>query len=156
MEHRNTEMPAPAVDIRPARPSDLAAVVALDAETTELEKVDYWQDRLERYGGGQRDRYFLIAERAGRAIGFIVGEVRAWEFGSPPSGWIFAINVSRSARQHGLGTQLFDAICDRFRAAGVRQVRTMIAKEDKLVLSFFRSHGLMAGPFIELEKGLQP
>jgi ribosomal protein S18 acetylase RimI-like enzyme len=156
MEHRNTEMPAPPIDIRPARPGDLAAVVALDAETTGLEKVEYWKERLERYGGGQRDRDFLIAERQGRAIGFIVGEVRAWEFGSPPSGWIFAINVNRAARQHGLGTLLLDAMCDRFRAAGVRHVRTMIAKEDKLVLSFFRSQGLMAGPFIELEKGLQP
>ena len=110
-----------------------------------------------RYGTrGRQQRFFLVAQAEGAIQGFVIGEVRDWEFGSPPSGWIFAINVSRSARQHGLGTQLFDAICDRFRAAGVRQGRTMIAKEDKLVLSFFRSHGLMAGPFIELEKGLQP
>ena len=154
MEHRKTELPAPPIEIRPARPTDLQTVVALDEETPGLVKPEYWRVRLERFGGGQQDRYFLIAERADKAIGFIVGEVRAWEFGSPPSGWIFAINVHRSARQDGLGTLLFDAVCDRFRKAGVRQVRTMIAKDDRLVLSFFRSQGLMAGPFIELEKGL--
>jgi ribosomal protein S18 acetylase RimI-like enzyme len=156
MEHRNTEIAGTAIDIRPARTADLPTVVALDEEATGMAKAEYWRERLERYGGGQQDRYFLLAERGGRAIGFIVGEVRAWEFGSPPSGWIFAINVQRAARQDGLGTLLFDAVCERFRGAGVRQVRTMIAKEDKLVMSFFRSQGMMAGPFIELEKGLAP
>ena len=154
MAHRNAKIETPPVEIRPARPTDLFAVVALDAEATGLEKVDYWKDRLERFGGGQKDRHFLIAEREKKPIGFIVGEVRAWEFGSPPSGWIFAINVNRAARLHGLGTLLFEAICGLFRRAGVRQVRTMIAKEDKLLMSFFRSQGLMAGPFVELEKGL--
>jgi ribosomal protein S18 acetylase RimI-like enzyme len=149
-------MPPPTVDIRPARPADLPAIARLDADATGIEKLEYWKDRLERYGGGQADRHFLIAERDGKAVGFIVGEVRAWEFGSPPSGWIFAITVGRSARLGGLGTQLFDAMCDRFREAGVRQVRTMTAKEDTLILSFFRSQGMMAGPFIELEKGLDP
>ncbi len=156
MEHRNTEMPGVPFDIRPARAADLQTVVSLDEETTGIAKVAYWKDRLERYAGGQPDRYFLIAEKEGRPVGFIVGEVRAWEFGSPPSGWIFAINVNRGARQDGLGTQLFEAVCDRFRRSGVRQVRTMIAKEDKLVMSFFRSQGMMAGPFVELEKGLAP
>jgi ribosomal protein S18 acetylase RimI-like enzyme len=154
MMHRNAEIPEPAVEIRPARPADLKAVVALDAEATGMEKFDYWKDRLERFGGGQKDRFFLIAERQKSPIGFIAGEVRAWEFGSPPSGWIFAINVGRARRQRGLGTMLFEAICDRFRRAGARQVRTMIAKEDRLVMSFFRSQGMMAGPFVELEKGL--
>jgi ribosomal protein S18 acetylase RimI-like enzyme len=154
MMHRNAEIEDPDVEIRPARPADLRSVIALDAEATGLEKVDYWKDRLERFGGGQKDRFFLIAERGKVAIGFIAGEVRAWEFGSPPSGWIFAINVARGRRQHGLGTQLFEAVCERFRRAGARQVRTMIAKDDRLVMSFFRSQGMMAGPFIELEKGL--
>ena len=34
---------------------------------------------------------------------------------------------------------------------GVQIVRTMIAREDNLNMSFFRSQGMMAGPFIELE-----
>ena len=57
-------------------------------------------------------------------------------------------------RLHGLGTVLFDAICARFRKAGVETVRTMLAKDDPLVMSFFRSQGMRAGPFIQLEKRL--
>jgi ribosomal protein S18 acetylase RimI-like enzyme len=151
--HQNPEM-APDVIVRPAQPSDLATVVAFDAETTGVEKAAYWKERFAWYVGGHRDRFFLIAEHAGAPVGFVVGEVRAWEFGSPPSGWIFAINVKPSGRLHGVGSVLFDAICARFRKAGVTHVRTMLAKDAQLVMSFFRSQGMMAGPFIELEKRL--
>jgi ribosomal protein S18 acetylase RimI-like enzyme len=155
MAHRNTEM-TPDVIIRPAQPADLPTVIALDAEETGLEKAAYWKDRFAWYAGAHRDRYFLIAEQGGSAAGFIVGEVRAWEFGSPPSGWVFAINVKPNARLHGVGTVLFDAICARFRKSGVQHVRTMLAKDAQLVMSFFRSQGMMAGPFIQLEKRLLP
>jgi ribosomal protein S18 acetylase RimI-like enzyme len=152
--HQKAEMAQPEVRVRPAQASDVPSVIALDVETTGLEKAAYWKERFESYGGRHRDRFFLIATVNEEPAGFIVGEIRAWEFGSPPSGWIFAIDVKPSQRQHGIGSVLFDAMCARFRKAGVKHVRTMLAKEDTLVLSFFRSQGMMAGPFIELEMAL--
>jgi ribosomal protein S18 acetylase RimI-like enzyme len=142
--------------VRSAQSSDLPTVIALDAETSGLEKAAHWKERFAWYGGGHQDRFFLIADDAGTPVGFIVGEVRAWEFGSPPSGWIFAISVKSTARLHGVGTVLFDALCARFRKAGVQHIRTMLAKDAQLIMSFFRSQGMMAGPFIELEKRLEP
>jgi L-amino acid N-acyltransferase YncA len=142
--------------VRAAHARDLPAVVALDAEATGLPKPAYWRERLAWYGRGRRGRYFLVAEREGEMVGFILGDVRAWEFGSPPSGWIFGINVRRSARLHGIGTVLYQAICDRFRRAGVEVIRTMPSKDAQLVMSFFRGHGFMAGPFVLLEKRLEP
>jgi hypothetical protein len=49
---------------------------------------------------------------------------------------------------------LIEAITDCFRRAGVRTLRTMLARDDLLNLRFFRSQGMMAGPFIQLEKEL--
>lgn len=144
------------VRVRAAKASDLPAAIALDAENTGLRKAAYWQERFEWYAGRQPDRFFLVAERDGALLGFIVGEVRAWEFGSPPSGWIFAVHISPAARQVGLGALLFDEICARFRGAGVTHVRTMLAKDAHLLLSFFRGLGMMGGPFIQLEKRLEP
>ncbi len=144
------------VRVRPAQARDLAAVVALDAEETGIAKAGYWKERFEWYAGRDPERFFLVAERGGAILGFIVAEVRAWEFGSPPSGWIFAVHVSPAGRLHGLGTMLLEAVCGRFRKAGVQHVRTMVAKDAQVVLSFFRSLGMMAGPFIELEKRLDP
>ncbi|HEU4382742.1 MAG TPA: GNAT family N-acetyltransferase [Anaeromyxobacteraceae bacterium] len=142
--------------VRSAQPGDLEAVIALDAGDSGTQKASYWKQRFSWYASGHKDRFFLVADQGGERVGFIVGEVRAWEFGSPPSGWIFAIGVEPDDRLHGLGTLLFDTICARFRKAGVQVVRTMIAKDASVIMSFFRSQGMMAGPFIELEKRLEP
>jgi ribosomal protein S18 acetylase RimI-like enzyme len=110
---------------------------------------------FERYGAHpDATRVFLVAESAGRVDGFIVGEVRAGEFGSSPSGWVFAVQVRPGHRVQGLGSRLFETVCDSFRAAGVDRVRTMVAPENTVIHSFFRSQGMMAGPFIELEMRL--
>jgi ribosomal protein S18 acetylase RimI-like enzyme len=147
------------VTIRDARTSDLQAVIALDTADTGLEKPDYWQDIFARYVENARPtRFFLIADTPHDAtpsmIGFIVGEVRDWEFGSPPSGWVFAIHVEPKCRERGVGSLLLEEICNRFRSIGINTLRTMISRQDTLNLSFFRSQGLMGGPYIELEKRL--
>jgi len=143
------------IQIRPAQASDLGDIIALDAEVTGLEKTDYWYELFHRYGASHtRQRVFLVAESGAVLEGFIIGEVRDWEFGSPPCGWVFGIAVRPDSRQHGLGTRLLEAICEGFRHAGVNKVRTLTAREDSLVLSFFRSQGMMAAPVIALEKDL--
>lgn len=140
--------------LRRAVPEDMGAVSGLDARITGITKLDYWRRMFHRFGGGRRDRYFLVAEQGGRVAGFIIGEVRAWEFGSPPCGWIFAIGVDPDCRQAGLGTQMFGAVCAQMKEAGVETVRTMLARDDALNMAFFRSQGMMGGSFIELEMPL--
>ncbi len=142
--------------IRPAVSSDLMALISLDEEITGLAKPKYWKETFAHYRVQRRmPRFFFVAEYRGRIEGFIVGEVRAWEFGEPPCGWIFAIQVRSRTRLKGIGTQLFQALCEAFRRAGANKVRTLMGRENHLVLSFFRSQGMMAGPFIELETTLE-
>jgi ribosomal protein S18 acetylase RimI-like enzyme len=146
----------PPIAIRAATAGDLDAVVALDEIDTGLAKPDYWRDILSRYAEAERpNRFFLIAEAEDRLAGFIVGEVRAWEFGSPPCGWVFAINVPPEVRERGVGSTLMDEICARFKEKGVETVRTMLSRRDTLNLAFFRSQGMMAGSYIQLEKELE-
>ena len=147
---------APAVvAVRPVRREDLERVIALDAAVTGIAKRNYWLSVYERYGRARdAERQFLVADRDRQVAGFVIGEVRDWEFGSPPCGWVFAIDVDPGVRQSGIGTSLLEAICANFRRAGVRKVRTMLARDNTLILSFFRSQGMMAGPFIPLEMDL--
>lgn len=147
--------PAPGdLVIRPALEDDVAAVARLDARITGLAKPRYWQEMFERYGS-RRNRFFLIAEcEDGQVHGFIIGEVRAWEFGSPPCGWVFAIGVDPDIRLEGIGSRLFEEMCARLAASGVDKVRTMLACNDELNMAFFRSQGMMRGPFIQLEMPL--
>ncbi len=144
-----------ATHIRPASSSDLAAIIALDQEVTGLAKRKYWKEMFKRYGARRRSpQFFFVAEDDGRIDGLAVGEVRAWEFGEPPCGWVVAIQVHPRTRLKGVATLLYQALGDAFRRAGVTKIRTLMARDNHLILSFFRSQGMMAGPFIELEMTL--
>ncbi|MEO7116655.1 MAG: GNAT family N-acetyltransferase [Caldimonas sp.] len=143
--------------IRAARRGDLDRVTAIDATVTGLEKAAYWTSIYRRYGAGAKpERAFLVAELDRRVVGFVIGEIRDWEFGAPPCGWVFAIDVDPGARLGGIGTRLLESIGERFRAAGVTKLRTMLARDNTLILSFFRSQGMMAGAFIPLEMDIEP
>ena len=141
--------------IRRVHKADLGRIIAIDASVTGLEKRRYWQSLYRRYGLGARaERQFLVASAGDRVVGFVIGEVRDWEFGSASCGWVFAIDVEPGARLRGIGARLLQAICEAFRRAGARKVRTVLSRENTLILSFFRSQGMMAGPFIPLEMDL--
>jgi ribosomal protein S18 acetylase RimI-like enzyme len=148
------------VRVRRVRASDMANVIALDAHITKLPKPDYWTDVFRRYGKQRLyERFFLVAEsradrKSPRLLGFIIGEVRAWEFGSTPCGWVFALSVEPEMRLSGAGSELLDAISAEFKKAGVSKMRTMVARDAQLPMLFFRSEGMMAGPYIQLEKDL--
>jgi ribosomal protein S18 acetylase RimI-like enzyme len=146
---------AAAIAVRRVRRDDLAQVIAIDAMVTGVAKGDYWRAVFRRYAAASRTgRHFLVAEGGGEILGFVIGEVRDWEFGSPPCGWVFGIDVRPDRRLAGVGARLLGAICARFREAGIDTVRTLLARDNALVLSFFRSQGMMAGPFIPLEMDL--
>ncbi len=146
--------------VRRVRAADIPHVIALDKRVTGLAKAKYWREVFERYGEGTgQERLFLVAEPhagKGRAaiLGFIIGEVRAWEFGSAPCGWVFALSVEPRARLQGVGEAMFDAISAEFKSAGVNKMRTMVARDNRLHLMFFRSEGMTAGPYLQLEKEL--
>ncbi|MCW5611602.1 MAG: GNAT family N-acetyltransferase [Rubrivivax sp.] len=146
-----------ALRVRAVRRADLPAVIALDATVTGLHKADYWQRIYRRYGmAGQGLRHFLVAEAEHRVLGFVIGEVRDWEFGQPPCGWVFAIDVDPRARQHGVGSALLAGLRERFERVGVRVMRTLLARDNTLILSFFRSQGMTAGRLIPLEIAIGP
>ena len=137
------------VAVRPAQASDLPAISALDARLTGTAKPEYWRERL------APGLHFLVAETdKGAFAGFIAGEVRAWEFGQPPAGWVFAIQIDPKLRLKGAGSALFEALVARFKVEGVTRVRTLVDRKDHLILSFFRAQGMVAGPSLQLDKEL--
>lgn len=145
------------VKVRPVRRADLPAVIALDATVTGLHKADYWQRIYRRYGqAGEGLRHFLVATCDGEVAGFVIGEVRDWEFGSPPCGWLFAIDVDPRWREHGLGAKLLAALRECFEHVGVDMLRTMLHVDNTLILSFFRSQGMTAGKLLPLELPIGP
>jgi len=148
-----------AILIRPAQAADLSQVIALDEQVTGIAKADYWRNLFDRYHNPHStQQFFLVATEADGAgelvLGFILGEIRAWEFGSEPCGWVFALSVRPDARLRGLGQALLEKMTVEFKKARVTKMRTMVARDRRLHMLFFRAAGMMAGPYIELEKDL--
>jgi ribosomal protein S18 acetylase RimI-like enzyme len=160
VEHRESAGASRSGDdfvIRPAETSDIAAISALDARITSISKKHHWQDLLARSKSRDGAQFFLVADAPASSkplLGFIVGEIRAWEFGSAPSGWVYALSVEPAVREHGVGEALLAAIEEEFKRCKITKMRTMVAKDNPLPMLFFRAEGMMAGPYIQLEKDL--
>jgi GNAT superfamily N-acetyltransferase len=144
---------------------DLDDVVRIDGLHTGEEKPAYWTRVMDSFLGaksgprpgrdpGSELRIGLAAESRGRLIGYLLGEVRAFEFGSEACGWVFAVAVDPQALLGGVASALLRETCDRFRESGVTKVRTMVARNRVDVLSFFRANGFVGGSFVQLERDL--
>jgi ribosomal protein S18 acetylase RimI-like enzyme len=149
-----TGAPRSAAAIGLLRPGDLGAVVRLDARLTGRRKAAYWKSVFADFVGARRDaaRVGLAARAGDRLVGYVLGEVRAFEFGSAPCGWIFAVGVDPDQAHHGIGTALVSEANRRFERAGVSSVRTMVRRNDVSMLAFFRANGFVGGSFTQLER----
>ncbi len=152
-----------AVRVRDLGPGDLDEVARLDGLHTGAPKAEYWRARFAqllapadalcdalRVGLGAAS-----GERPGHLDGYLLGDVRAVEFGSEACGWVFAVGVEPRAQRERIASMLLAEACRRFREAGVLRVRTMVRRNDIPVLSFFRASGFVGGPFVQLELDLE-
>jgi N-acetylglutamate synthase-like GNAT family acetyltransferase len=57
-------------------------------------------------------RWFLVALAGKEVVGFLIARCATGRFGSPPCGWLFAIDIEPRARQAGIGTRLLTALCE--------------------------------------------
>lgn len=136
--------------IRPLEPVDWAPIVVLDEVLTGTGKGDYWQQVFARHTS-EEACLGLVAMAAGELQGYLFGELRALEFGSERCGWILALGVQPGTARQGVASALLSEARRRFRALGVRHVRTMVQRTDVPLLSLFRSQAFVGGPFVQLE-----
>lgn len=146
------------IEIRDVELADAAAIVGIDTAHTGGEKPGWWEDLLARHtrraGASKRVGLVAVYEERG-VVGYLLGQVRAFEFGSEPCGWIFAVGVHPEQLRAGVASALFDTARARFARKGIRVLRTMVRRDDVPVLTFFRSRGFGGGPYVELELTLE-
>lgn len=144
------------VRVRDLQADDLNEVVRIDALHTGQRKPDYWKRVFGDFfdGAWGEPHVGLAAEHHGVLVGYLLGEVRAFEFGSEACGWVFAVGVDPHHLRGGAASKLLAEACRRFADAGIMRVRTMVRRNDVPVLSFFRSNGFIGGSFVQLELDL--
>jgi ribosomal protein S18 acetylase RimI-like enzyme len=145
-----------ALKLRELARTDLAEVARIDAVRTGLLKKDYWKQVFRDFFNSTDGslRIGLAAEGESGLAGYLLGEVRAFEFGSEACGWIFAVATDVPYARTGVASRLLAETCRRFREAEVTRLRTMVRRNDIPVLSFFRSNGFAGGPYVQLELDL--
>ena len=148
-----------AVRVRRVQAADIPQVIGLDTRVTKLAKADYWNDIFRRYGKRRLDeRFFLVAEsggarRAARArlhhrrnprLGIRLDALRLGFRAVGRTGDALAQYRLRHARSD----------FRRIQESGHQQDAHDGGGDDRLPMLFFRSEGMMAGPYIQLEKDL--
>jgi len=146
----------PAARIRPLDELDIGSVVRIDERITGIYRPEIWEQRIGYYLRRDPDAS-RVAEVDGKVVGFMLGDVRAGEFGlEEPSGWIERFGIDPDHRGKDLGKQLFDAMRDHFRAAGATTVRTLVDSKDSGVTGFLKAVGFAPSNLEALEIRLGP
>ncbi|MHB8604613.1 MAG: GNAT family N-acetyltransferase [Thermoplasmatota archaeon] len=99
---------------------------------------------------GDNDLWRLIAETTtcfgaeehGRLVGFVLADVRPWEFGHRAHvGWIIALGVDPKAQGRGVGRHLGERVLTEFDRLGVAEVKTLVGDANKELADYFRALG---------------
>jgi len=134
-------------------PADFRAVVRIDAAHTGRRTPAHWRRVFREFVTGRdaKRRVALGAANDGALVGFVFGDIRAFEFGSEPCGWILEIGVDPHAVRQGIASRLLAEACRQLRRRGVSTIRTMVRRNNVPVLTFFRTNGFGGGPYVQLE-----
>lgn len=139
--------------VRELTEHDIEAVLEIDRKITGRDTADYWRDKALAFLSRPLS-VCLGVDVGGRLVGFVLGEVRGWEFGTPLSGWLEVVGVDPDYHHKGLGRRLVEALCQRFASAGVESLQTIVDWNDGDLVSYFISLGFKRGEFIHLKKEL--
>jgi ribosomal protein S18 acetylase RimI-like enzyme len=144
------------VRIRPLDELDIGAIVRIDERISGIYRPETWEQRVGYYlrrdpGASQ------VAEVEGQVVGFMLGDLRAGEFGlEEPGGWIERFGIDPEHRGRDLGRLMFAAMVAHFQAGGARTVRTLVDRKDAGVAGFLRALGMGTSPLEALEMRLDP
>jgi len=148
--------PATSIEVRELSREHLDAVMRIDTLHTGERKPRYWRRVFDEFLAADAEgRVGLVAEIDTGVIGYLLGEVRAFEFGSEACGWLFSVGVDPAQARSGVASALLEHACERFRRLGVTRVRTMVGRNDVAVLSFFRANRFTGGSFVQMERELE-
>jgi ribosomal protein S18 acetylase RimI-like enzyme len=137
--------------VRPLDELDIGAITKIDERITGIYRPEVWERRVGYYLRRDPDSS-RVAELDGRVVGFMLGDVRAGEFGlEEPSGWIERFGIDPDYRGRDLGRQMFEAMLGHFRAGGATTVRTLVDEGDAGVAGFLGALGFAPSPLRALE-----
>ncbi len=97
----------------------------------------------------------LAADVDGKFAGFIVGDIRPWEFGEDRDvGWVKVVGTDPAFQGQGVGKALGEALLKVFKEKGVARVRSLVEWHAGDMIAYFKSLGFDRSDLIPLERKL--
>jgi len=135
--------------VRRMEPRDEKYVIAIDQKIVGPERAESWQQRVFAY----LERYYPpishVAEVGGKVVGFIIGDVRGWEYGMPSGAWVDIMGVDPDYQGSGIGKRLVEAFVEQCRAQRIKTVHTWTREGDERLQQFFQTSGFKKGSLVE-------
>jgi flavin-dependent dehydrogenase/N-acetylglutamate synthase-like GNAT family acetyltransferase len=132
---------------------DIDEVLRIDEKITGKPHSAYYQSKAAAYIA-RAPEYCLVAEHRDRVIGFVLGDVRGWEFAAELSGWLEIIGIDPDYHGQGVSRALMNRLFESFRRAGVSVVNTMVNWNDGDLIDYFQANGFDRGEYVNLVKSL--
>ncbi len=140
------------VGIRPLNKEDIPSILEIDGKITAASRSSLDREKINYYL--RNPMLCWGAETNGSLIGFMLGDIRGWEFGLSEAGWIEILGVDPSHQRKGVGRALLKAMIDEFKNRGVKTVR-VVARWYDPILTFFRAEGFEHGELLSVQKDLE-
>jgi predicted N-acetyltransferase YhbS len=138
----NDTVLSPQITIRPLRPEDLEAVVAIDQAIEGRTRRTYVRRRLDAALREPARHVQFAATDGQRLIGYLLARMLSGEFGRRQTGVrIELVGVRLDEQQHGVGHCLLDALIDHARRKGVAELRSAARWNDHAMLRWFAAMG---------------
>ncbi len=142
--------------VRPLDELDIGAIVRIDERLSGIYRPDFWEQRV-MFSLRRDPEVSQVCEVDGRVVGFMLGDLRAGEFGIDETcGWIERFGLDPDCRGRDLGRRMYEAMVAHFRAQGAASVRTLVDRKDAAVAGFLEKLGFAPSPLQALEVRIAP
>jgi GNAT superfamily N-acetyltransferase len=138
-----------AIVIRRLEPSDEQPIIDIDAKIVGKERAVSWRQRVFRYLERYHPPVSHVAEADGVVIGFIIGDIRGWEYGMPSGAWIDIMGVDPAYQGQGLGRRLVEAFVAQCRHQGIKRIHSFMREDDTRIRRFLEAAGFSRGALVE-------
>lgn len=131
--------PRDTFEIRNLEPSDLDAMVAIDARNVGRRREEFFRLKLKQAFADSGIAMSLCAVQDGHVIGFALARVYYGEFGVTERVAVLdVIDIHPEFRGRGAGAALVDQLRTNLLALGIQTLQTEVSWDDQELLAFFR------------------
>ena len=139
------------VEIRSVTAADLERIKDIDRVLVGPDRVLSWPLTAEANWWVKRPKLNFVAEIGGEVVGFLLGDVRAVEYGTDTSGWIDIVGVAPEYQGRGIGRRLVEAFGRECQRDGVK-ARVVIREDDEQLVGFWTAVGFLRGKLVSYER----